>query len=734
MFFDVLGILLILLCPITLICLLSPNTSGAIGDVVSDILVKLIGAGAYIMPFLLLLFGAMIVVGPLQMIRRNIGIGSSAIFFTIITWASLSKPDAIDNSGGGIIGNLLANGLKAATGETIGFIVLVAVFIISVIVIIDIPLVHIIDKIREAYLYRKEIAESRYIDKKGTSLKDKSAVESSKQRTMSRIFGKDGGVQPTEIVLPPLAKSQIKISGVDKPNKGTKYLDMPLNIEPLADESDFQLPPTTLLNEPEPPPMRMEDEIHSNIEIIERTLDEFKVTANVVEIACGPTVARYEIQLAAGIRVNKIINLADNLAMQLAAIDVRIEAPIPGKAAIGVEVPNKNRATVGLREVLENTAFRDSESRLTFALGKDVSGLPVTADLVRMPHLLIGGATNSGKSIGLNALICSLLFKNTPDELKLILVDPKRVELTLYEGIPHLACPVIKDVHKAAGILKQVVTEMEKRYEKFGILHVKNIDGYNEKADRTEKLPYIVVVIDELCDLMMQCGAEIEGLITRIAQLARATGIHLVIATQRPSVDVITGLMKANIPSRIAFAVSSYIDSRTILDQKGGERLIGRGDMLYLPIDANKPKRIQGCYVNEREIDRLCEFLKAQRKPNYIMDAAAFIPSGKGSNDVDEAMSDEYYELAVRFVVAKGECSTSSIQRKYKIGYTRAARLVDYMYERGIVGEPNGAKPRDVLVNRMDLDNIFGKQMSIQMGNDENNEYSNDAQDFEDEE
>jgi S-DNA-T family DNA segregation ATPase FtsK/SpoIIIE len=455
----------------------------------------------------------------------------------------------------------------------------------------------------------------------------------------------------------------------------------------------------------------VESELRGNVEIIERTLDEFNVQATVVEISHGPTVTRYEIQLGKGVKVSKITSLADNLAMQLAAIDVRVEAPIPGKAAIGVEVPNKLKAIVGLREVIESDGFMKAESLLTFALGKDVSGMPKWADLTKMPHLLIAGSTNSGKSVALNTLISSMLFRCTPDQLKFILIDPKRVELSLFDGIPHLACPVIKDVRLASGALRQAVKEMEHRYELLARAGSRNILAYNEKVPEGDKLPYIVLVVDELADLMMQARAEVEQLIARLAQLARATGIHLVIATQRPSVDVVTGLIKANISSRMAFAVSSQVDSRTILDTGGAERLIGRGDMLFMPIDASKPTRIQGCYLSDKETEDLVKYLKTQGKPVYTIDPSISVGEGGGAGGSDdEGTSDELYEMAVRLVVAKGSASTSSLQRRFKIGYNRAARLLDTMEQQGIVGALDGAKPREVLISEADIDRIFGGQ------------------------
>ncbi|MCS6950190.1 MAG: DNA translocase FtsK, partial [bacterium] len=408
---------------------------------------------------------------------------------------------------------------------------------------------------------------------------------------------------------------------------------------------------------------------------------------------------------APGIKVSKIVSLADNLAMALAAIDVRVEAPIPGKSAIGVEVPNDNPRIVTLREVIDTDEFRNAPSLLTFALGKDVGNANRYADLTKMPHLLIGGATNSGKSMCLNTLIASILYRATPSEVKFILIDPKRVELSLFDGIPHLMCPVVKDVKQAAGILRAAIKEMERRYDLFSRAGVRNIDGYNSRVAEEEKLPYVVIVVDELADLMMQAAAEVETSICRLAQLARATGIHLVIATQRPSVDVITGTIKANISSRIAFAVSSQVDSRTILDMAGAERLIGRGDMLFLPIDASKPTRIQGCYISEQEVEALVEFLKRQGVPEYTLTP---IDSGFSTrDDLEGEEDDELFEPAVRLVVMNGHASTSLLQRRFKIGYSRAARLIDLMEQRGIVGPLDGAKPREILITRDEMEAMF---------------------------
>lgn len=495
--------------------------------------------------------------------------------------------------------------------------------------------------------------------------------------------------------------------GADKPQETKKAPAPPV----IHNDGDFILPPVTLLNEPKEPPKRAQAELNYKIDKIEQTLEEFKIDADVVEVSHGPTVTRYEIQLAPGIKVSKIVSLADNLAMALAAIDVRVEAPIPGKSAIGVEVPNDNPAVVSLREVVDNDQFWNAATKLTFPLGKDVAGEPRYADLTKMPHMLIAGATNAGKSVCINALIAGLLFRATPRDVKFILIDPKRVELSMYDGIPHLMTPVVKDVKQAAGILRATLKEMERRYDLFVTVNTRNFDGYNQKVAQQDKLPYIVVIVDELADLMMQAGPDVEFAVCRLAQLARATGIHLIIATQRPSVDVVTGTIKANISSRISFAVNSQIDSRTILDQGGAERLIGRGDMLFKPIDANKPTRVQGCYVSEKEIEDLVKYLKEQELPDYSMEPVHIGEAGSSGGGGEDASTDEMYEPAVRLVVTSGYASTSMLQRRFKIGYTRAARLVDTMEEQGIVGPLDGSKPREVMIGKEDLDRIFGKTL-----------------------
>ena len=447
----------------------------------------------------------------------------------------------------------------------------------------------------------------------------------------------------------------------------------------------------------------LEREIAENAQTLAQTLENFKVKAKIINACHGPAVTRYELEPAPGVKVSKITNLADDLALSLAAFSVRIE-PIPGKAAIGIEVPNKELEGIRLREVLEKPAFATAKSKLTVGLGVDIAGQGIFADLAKMPHLLVAGATGSGKSVCINTLITSILFKAKPDEVKFILIDPKMVELSNYNGIPHLMVPVVTDAKKAASVLNWSVQEMEKRYAKFAETGVRDMERFNA-AKPEEKMPAIVIIIDELADLMMVAPHDVEDAICRLAQKARAAGIHLVLATQRPSVDVITGIIKANIPSRISFAVSSQIDSRTILDMSGAEKLLGKGDMLFYPVGSAKPQRVQGAFVSDEEVERLLDFIRGQGQQmeenqeiiEYTENAAMEADDGK--KDAAKEKTDELLGDAIELVMSSGQASTSSIQRRFRIGYTRAARLIDTMEEMKIIGPSLGSKPREILVS-----------------------------------
>jgi len=436
-------------------------------------------------------------------------------------------------------------------------------------------------------------------------------------------------------------------------------------------------------------------DIERNKEIIERTFHEFGIEVEMSETSVGPTVTQYTLRPSQGVKISRIVALQNDLALALAAHPLRLEAPIPGKSLVGIEVPNTKVATVTLRDVMENNKFTKEATGLSVPLGKDVSGAPWIIDLAKMPHLLVAGATGSGKSVCLNTLIISLLYQNGPDDLKLILVDPKRVELTMFSGIPHLLVPPIINTDDTINALKWTVREMERRLDVLSKFGARNIDGYNERSE--EKMPKIVVIIDELADLMTSSGREVETTIVRIAQMARAVGIHLVLATQRPSVDVITGLIKANVPGRIAFAVASQTDSRTILDMSGAEKLLGRGDMLFTCAEIAKPKRIQGAYASNDEIERVVQFLRKEGEPDYNLAITEITKSGTvfDSSDSD---GDPLFDEAVQVVLQAGKASTSFLQRRLRVGYSRAARLIDLMEEAGVVGPGEGAKPREILV------------------------------------
>ena len=475
---------------------------------------------------------------------------------------------------------------------------------------------------------------------------------------------------------------------------------------------EYCAPPINLLNAPAANKRNTNTDHSEKIEMMETTLKSFGIEAWVQNITVGPAITRYELSIQRGTRVSKILNLADDIALSMAAVGVRIEAPIPGKSAIGIEIPNDTVSMVTLREVLESNAFKENKSPVAVGLGKDITGAAVVADLSKMPHLLIAGQTGAGKSVCINSIITSLIYKSSPEDVKMILVDPKKVELNVYNGIPHLMTPVVTDPKKAAGALQFVVREMEKRYETFAKRKVKDIGRYNEvAAEAGEKtMPRIVVIVDELNDLMLVARGEVEDSVMRIAQLARAAGIYLILATQRPSVNVITGVIKANIPSRIAFAVASGIDSKTILDTTGAEKLVGKGDMLFHLNGENKPTRVQGAFVGEQEIEKVVEFLKSSnKKAEYIGEEQLVMrelkPTHGGSaenpNDIDAGSDeDDLFPAAVEYAIEQGSISISALQRRFKVGYSRAGRLIDAMELRGIVESSQGAKPRQVLMTR----------------------------------
>ncbi|MBO5509078.1 MAG: DNA translocase FtsK, partial [Lachnospiraceae bacterium] len=479
---------------------------------------------------------------------------------------------------------------------------------------------------------------------------------------------------------------------------------------------EYKFPPVELLKGSKSKGVKSnETSVRETAIKLKQTLETFGVKVTVTDYSCGPSVTRYELQPEMGVKVSKIVGLADDIKLNLAAADIRIEAPIPGKAAIGIEVPNKECSPVYFRDLLESDEFKNFKPNLAFAVGKDISGKTVVADIAKMPHLLVAGATGSGKSVCINTLIMSILYKAKPDDVKLIMVDPKQVELSVYNGLPHMLIPVVTDPKKAAGALNWAVVEMTNRYQLFSQYNVRNLQGYNEKVksvtgseqgnDELKKLPQIVIIVDELADLMMVAHGEVEDAIVRLSQLARAAGIHLVIATQRPSVDVITGLIKANVPSRIAMTVSSGVDSRTILDMNGAEKLLGKGDMLFYPTGYPKPVRVQGAFLSDEEISDVVDYIKAQSGETVYDDkitneiASSTVGGGISSASGAESEYDDYFVDAGKFIIQKDKASIGMLQRMYKIGFNRAARIMDQLSDAGVVGPEEGTKPRKVIMN-----------------------------------
>lgn len=720
-FYDTVSIVLVAAGLVILISLMGTD-SGMMGNPLRDTMRLLFGNGAFLMPIVLWLSAGALMFGYGKLSLPEVIGGGALLFLVVLGW--LAKPDkagdwfvpATLKETGGYLGAVTGYMLHICFGNG-RTIVLGALGGISLLLMFNVPLISVLRGVWKVLWtgWQGTTTATKAVAAATTGTMEKAAVAVKRKpdRDKPRLTNVPiANRPPVEMTEEPAGETSASTNG-EKPKsqpliKGLGGSKLSGASQPVAPSGTYMLPPLSLLKEPSAPPKRSQSELKEKIEVLERTLEEFGIGANVVEIAHGPTVTRYEIQLDPGIKVSKVVNLADNLAMALAAIAVRVEAPIPGKSAIGVEVPNDRPQIVTLREVMDSEDYWNSSSLLTIALGKDVAGERKYADLTKMPHLLIGGATNSGKSVCLLGLISCLLFRATPKQVRFVMIDPKRVELTLFDKIPHLMCPVVRDAKQAAGALRAVGKEMDRRYDMFAEAGARNIQGYNEKVKEADQLPYVVVVIDELADLMMQAAAEIENLICRLAQLARATGIHLVVATQRPSVDVITGTIKANIASRIAFAVSSQVDSRTILDMNGAERLLGRGDMLFMPIDAAKPVRVQSCYVSEDEIEALTDFWKAQESPVYLLQPTDFEAGGSSGGFDDDEPEDELYSSAVRLIVSHGQASTSMLQRRFKIGYGRAARLLDLMERRGIVGPLDGAKPRQVLVTRDEVEQMIG--------------------------
>ena len=615
--------------------------------------------------------------------------------------------------GGGLIGSLLAGGLKAAFSLTGTKIVLVVLGIFSFILIFNITLSDILNKF--VSLFKKDNDDD---EKENVKNKKEYIIEGDELVGIKNVKDKDEPTEKEKIVI----TSIDDLKNINTPEKNIKEsFDVnPIeNDEGASNPSVYRLPKFDLLT-PTPKNKKNSEEpfIKENQIKLEKVLNDFDIKGKVVEIHIGPAVTEYEIIVPSGTKVSRIVGINKEIALAMAAKEVRIQAPIPGKNTIGIEIPNREISSVGFREVLEATWQNNGANKILVALGKDIMGTSILADLSKMPHLLVAGSTGSGKSVCINTIICSILMRYKPDEVKLVLVDPKKVELTNYNGIPHLLCPVVSDPKKASVVLQKVVAEMEKRYDIFAEKEVKNIAGYNDLIEKerkknpdinTTRMPYIVVIIDELADLMLVASKEVQDAIMRITQMARAAGIHLIVATQRPSTDIITGVIKNNIPSRIAFSVSSAIDSRTILDASGAESLLGKGDMLYLPMGESHTTRIQGCFISDNEISKLIEYCKAQAQVKYNeeftnQESPHTSSSGSSNSDTDGG-DDPMYNEVVEFAIETGKISASLIQRRFRFGYNRSARMVDLLESRGIVGPQNGSKPREVLVKLEKNDN-----------------------------
>ena len=753
---QVKAILIIALAALALAALLFPGQTGEIGKFINNVIRMLTGEVSVILPILvavngllnilpweipnlgqrkagvLLIFLILLVYAHLELMTGNLEIVQDMIKEAGIYRTSFRL--GLQQQGGGVAGALLSLALYFLLRDLGSRIILLALFVIAFILITNISLTSLF---RTAWRCLLMLARFfwRVFKKTGRFLAgpartetaaatEKAAAEPASEQPDNKQLSfnyyqdeKDAKEEAKETGKQEIAPLEVTGSAQQKARQAA--IDFPAEAKsgqagtgpaaaaPSPGKGTYVLPSVDLLTKkPVLRDAKAQKTIAERAKILERTLQSFGVSARVTNALAGPTVTRYELQPERGVKVSKIVALADDLALNLAAPDVRIEAPIPGKAAVGIEVPNKVIAPVYLREVLEDDNFVNSASVLTVALGKDITGNPVIADLMKMPHLLIAGSTGSGKSVCINVIVTSILFKARPSEVKFVMIDPKVVELSNFNGIPHLLMPVVTSAKRASMALKNMVKEMTRRYEYLAQESVRYIHSYNDKKlkqnEEDKMLPFIVVIIDELADLMMVAAADVEDSIARLAQMSRAAGIHLVIATQRPSVDVITGVIKANITSRIAFAVSSQADSRTILDMGGAEKLLGRGDALFHPLGQSKPFRIQGAFINEQELQKLLQFIKNQAEPEYEEN---FFPE-ENEEEVDYE-EDELLPEALMLFAQAGTASISLLQRRLRIGYTRAARLVDDMERRGFVGQFEGSKAREVLVTPEQVKKMF---------------------------
>ncbi len=695
------------------------HAAGAFGQVMDDGMAQVFGWVRFFIPFFLLAWGIYIVAPEKLPLRFSNVLGILLFFISldplmhaIVFPAGFEPADAALRLAGGKLGEVIAIPLQRQAGS-IGLIVFAtAILIIAVLLIFNATLREVLFFVRWAWqgicLLIKTIAgpfQARADLKRRLAQSTQKDTVTTPQGVARSISPEPAPIMKGEAiaVAPKFSKElpqEEESDDLDEPVEPLDEIDEPeahkqKTVPPKKRHPHIDIPLDLLERRDQKP---TSGDITYNREVIRRTLETFGVPVEMAEVAVGPTVTQFTLKPSEGVKLTRITGLHNDLALALAAHPIRIEAPIPGKSLVGIEVPNQSVATVGLREILESKDFRERKTSLTFALGKDVAGKPWVADLGRMPHLLVAGATGSGKSVCLNVLITSLLFTNGPDDVKFIMVDPKRVELQIYNGVPHLITPVITKVPETVNALKWCLREMDRRYDVLAKQGVRDIGTYNERVQ--DRLPYLVVIVDELADLMSIASAEIEGPIVRLAQMSRAVGIHLVLATQRPSVDVITGLIKANVPARIAFAVASNTDSRTILDQPGADKLLGRGDMLLLTSDMSVPKRLQGAFVSEGEIERFVNFMKSKYDPadyDFQVTERAGVGSTVYGSSGDEDDGDPLLDAAKEEILRAGKASASLLQRRLKVGYARAARLLDLLEQSGFIGPGDGAKPREIL-------------------------------------
>jgi S-DNA-T family DNA segregation ATPase FtsK/SpoIIIE len=694
------------------------NYVGKVGAWGSDYLFHIFGLSALYFPLLLLLIGYQKLRGrawKYPFVKLAGFACTLAALSAGLTFLPPNLPDSVNFTGGGILGIMIAHFLMIYLNFPGSLVIVATVLILSLMLTTRFSLDASLNWVQDRKWNLLSVIGGHYADwKKRRRQKIQLARLTEKRRLVTQIAPKPGSTlqpepppeeirqEPPTVTLklnpdsiPPSAATvtETQPSATFTPGSGTQV------VQP------YRFPSLEFLASAKEMGEIDEAELIERAQILSTKCAEFDVHGRVLQIHPGPVVTTFEFKPEAGVKYSRITNLAEDLCLALRAESIRIDR-IPGKNTVGIEVPNLNRQTIALREILEGAAFQQSGSKLTLALGKLINGNAYVSDLARMPHLLIAGATGSGKSVALNSLVCSILYKASPADVRFIMIDPKRLELGVYEGIPHLLTPIVTDPKKSANALNWAVSEMEDRYKTLAKEGVRNTDQYNqliaegaEGFEERERLPYIILIVDELADLMMTAGKEVEASLTRIAQMARAVGIHLILATQRPSVDVVTGLIKANFPCRISFRVSSRVDSRTILDSNGAEQLLGSGDMLFLPPGTSRLIRIHGAFVSEKEIRKITEFLKQQAEPDYQKEVLEGAVEGKGDTLVDAGkLEDVLYEEAARFVIEAGRASTSLLQRRLRVGYGRAARLLDMMEHEGLVGPPDGSKPREVLV------------------------------------